>query len=489
MRDRSPKYPGRVKLKNVATGEETLYDMTRADAPHDEGDPISKKTFLHDDTCKEYGFDTNAVPNDLFKAIAPYVTATIVVRAPVGSTVTATNGSRIISDVEGVDGVWTFRVQTGEWTVTAEKGYDKASVVVPATEVREYTVKLLLEKIYGAEWDGGESPVWSRTDDAASYPDPVPAVNNGTGWSPFDEFMPWAGMHRSTDENGNEVVSIPKFWYKWTRNGDAMKLQIADYAAEGFLVSPAHASRFDGDEERDIVYVSRYHCDANGKSVTNVKPGTGVNPSNAAAKLKGDYKLIDYATYWTICMLYLVEFADWRSQLYIGYGCSPDGTQYLQGDTDDMRYHTGTSALSRKTYGATQYRHIEDLWGNVFDWLSNVRIANNYMEINRGPHWQHTSVQVTCSRTSGYIKSWSANPTTAGLEYAIVPNAVVSENTYVRDWFEGTNRSDMSSMAYVAFGARAAHEYKAGLFQLKYLDGREYSNVGYRFVKLPGYST
>ena len=31
-------------------------------------------------------------------------------------------------------------------------------------------------------------------DDAAGFADPVSAVNNGTGSSPFDDFLPWAGM-------------------------------------------------------------------------------------------------------------------------------------------------------------------------------------------------------------------------------------------------------------------------------------------------------
>ena len=49
--DRKPQYPGRIKLKNVSTGEEAMYDMTLADgdtsaaAGYTAGTPLNKATF------------------------------------------------------------------------------------------------------------------------------------------------------------------------------------------------------------------------------------------------------------------------------------------------------------------------------------------------------------------------------------------------------------------------------------------------------------
>ena len=47
-------------------------------------------------------------------------------------------------------------------------------------------------KIYGVEWDWTSSRPTKgvRTDDAALFADPSPAVNNGTGSSPFDSLYP-----------------------------------------------------------------------------------------------------------------------------------------------------------------------------------------------------------------------------------------------------------------------------------------------------------
>ena len=53
--------------------------------------------------------------------------------------------------------------------------------------------------VYGVEWDYSQaSPALTRTDDAVGFPAPVPATSlDGSGSSPFDSVMPWAGMKRT----------------------------------------------------------------------------------------------------------------------------------------------------------------------------------------------------------------------------------------------------------------------------------------------------
>lgn len=51
MKDRSPKFPGRVKLLPVS-GQENIYDMTRADDPDDTGTPFNTRTMLQDSTAR-----------------------------------------------------------------------------------------------------------------------------------------------------------------------------------------------------------------------------------------------------------------------------------------------------------------------------------------------------------------------------------------------------------------------------------------------------
>ena len=283
--------------------------------------------------------------------------------------------------------------------------------------------------IYGAEWDGSSTSVWTRTDEAAGFSNPSPAVNNGSGSSPFDDIQPWAGMQIVDDPMG-KLVSIPKYWYKWTRSGNTMKLQIANGPEPGFHVSPAHADRGDGQGERDVVYVGRYHCASNYHSQAGGQPVTNITRANARTNihnLGAEYWQYDYAMYWTIMMLYLVEYADWNSQKVIGYGCSPSFSKFNMGLTDNMQYHTGTSAASRTTYGCCQYRHIEGLWDNVYDWCDGIRFSGSTVYcIANTASFSDTSGGTnvgTRATSSGYISGWT-NPTADGFEYALYPNAV-----------------------------------------------------------------
>ena len=211
-----------------------------------------------------------------------------------------------------------------------------------AETVQAVSVKNI--QIYGVEWDGGPGSKWTRTDDAAGFTDPVPAVNNGTGSSPFDDLMPWAGMVREERAGGVEVKE-PKYWFKWTKTGKMMKLQIADMPVEGFHVDPVNMDRGDGLGELDFSYIGRYHCVEGWKSETNKAQKGYITRSAARAgihSLGADFWQIDFAQFWYVGMLFLVEFADWNGQATIGYGCSVNSNQMNNGQTDSMQYHTVT---------------------------------------------------------------------------------------------------------------------------------------------------
>lgn len=328
--------------------------------------------------------------------------------------------------------------ENGDVTVTVNVAAD-SNYNAPAAKTCSVTVSFA--QIYGVQWDGTASTTWSRTDAAETFMNPTPAVNNGNGSSPFDTIMPWAGMVVEDDATAGKLVKIPKYWFKWTRSGNGMKLQISNGPEAGFHVSPAHADRGDGKGERDYVYVGRYHCNTSYKSQAGSQPAA--NMTRAAARssihnLGSTYWQYDYAMYWTIMMLYLVEYANWNSQATIGYGCSPSNAKFNMGATDNMVYHTGTSAASRTTYGSVQYRHIEGLWDNVYDWCDGIRFSGSTVYCIANPaSFSDTSGGTnvgTRATSSGYISGWT-NPTADGFEYALYPNAVSgSETTYVCDY-------------------------------------------------------
>lgn len=343
--------------------------------------------------------------------------------------------------------------------------------------------------IYGAEWDGSPSTTWTRTDAAATFSNPSPAVANGTGSSPFDNLYPWNGMVRVTDAEAGELVAIPKFWYKFSvpESGSGLKLQIAKKATAGFYVSPAHSDRGDGYGERDVVYVGRYHCGSDYKSTTDVAQACNITRSTARtgiAALGDSVWQWDFALWRTIQMLYLVEFADWDSQAAIGYGCSENNSRANNGATDAMQYHTGTTAASRTAYGYTQYRNIEGLWDNVLDWLDGVYNNGDGINVIMNPaNYSDTANGTTIGYPAEYgYQSAMTISNIEGYNWAIYPSEVNGDkSSYVADIW-----SFFSSYPCWAVGGSYYQGQDCGLFYANcYNASVTGDGVGCRLQKLP----
>ena len=420
-------------------------------------------------------------------AIAPFA-ATITVTCPAGSSVTCANGDTTLTQT-AASGTAVFTVgNTGTWTITATLGDESASGTVQITADGESkSIELKYISIYGAQWDGTSTTALSRTDDAAGFTNPSPALANGNGSSPFDNLMPWSGMVRSTDPQAGELVAIPKYWYKWTKSGATIKLQIADGPAEGFLVSPAHCDRGDGHGERDVVYVGRYPCHtSNWKSQTGGRPKADITRSSARSSIHNLGSTIwqwDWAMNWTIKMLYLVEYADWNSQTKIGYGCGNNSSTENMGQTDGMTYHTGTKQSSRTTYGVgVQYRHIEGLWDNVYDWVDGCYYNSNGLNIILNPNnFSDSSGGISASTPSSGYPSALRVVEADDNQWIVPQNSGGSDSTYVPDSWNFS-----ASVPCLRVGGNYSQSLSHGLFCVSYgaVSG-SYANVGCRLMKLP----
>lgn len=426
-----------------------------------------------------------------YTATLSYFTATIRVSIDSGSTVTCTKGSKTQSKTASATGTVDFTVtESGTYNITATKNGETAEDTATITaDGQTVNVKLAYRHIYGVVWDGTSTTVWSRTDEAASFVNPTPYRAGATNYgSPFDNLYPWSGMVRVTDAVAGELVAIPKFWYKWTKSGNSLKLQIADKETDGFHVSPAHADRGDGKGERDIVYIGRYHCNTNNyKSQSGVKPKANITRSTARTSIHSLGSNIwqsDIQMRMTIWMLYLVEFADWNSQKTIGKGCGNNSATENMGYTDSMPYHTGTTLASRDSYGlGTQYRYIEGLWDNVYDWGDGCYYNSNGLNIINTPssfsdNSGGTAVGVP---SSGWPSAFTV-ATVAGLEWVIYPTASGgSETTYSADsWYFN------ASYPCLYFGGYYDQDGSHGLFYVDYASASDsVAYIGCRLQKLP----
>lgn len=351
------------------------------------------------------------------------------------ATITAINqttGEVTVNSVGDTTGTATIKVKVAE----------SANYLAPAD--KDVPVKAQFVTIYGVEWDWTSSgpTKGTRTDAAAGFSDPNPAVNNGTGSSPFDSLMPWAGMVKET-RTGGVMVKEPKYWFKWTKTGKKLKLQIADGPVDGFHVDPVNMDKGDGLGELDFSYIGRYHC-ASGtyKSETNKAQQVSITRSAARTSihnLGANIWQMDFAQMWYVGMLYLVEFADWNGQKTIGYGCSAAGSKENNGKTDAMQYHTGTTAANRTTYGYTQYRNIEGWWDNVYDWMDGCYYNSNGLNVILNPSKFSDNANGTLigsMPSSGYPNDMAV-PTQSGFEWALRPATTGgSDSTYVPDYWD-----------------------------------------------------
>lgn len=342
-----------------------------------------------------------------------------------------TTGEVTVNSVGDTTGTATIKVKVAE----------SANYLAPAD--KDVPVKAQFVTIYGVEWDWTSSgpTKGTRTDAAAGFSDPNPAVNNGTGSSPFDSLMPWAGMVKET-RTGGVMVKEPKYWFKWTKTGKKLKLQIADGPVDGFHVDPVNMDKGDGLGELDFSYIGRYHC-ASGtyKSETNKAQQVSITRSTARTSihnLGANIWQMDFAQMWYVGMLYLVEFADWNGQKTIGYGCSAAGSKENNGKTDAMQYHTGTTAANRTTYGYTQYRNIEGWWDNVYDWMDGCYYNSNGLNVILNPSKFSDNANGTLigsMPSSGYPNDMAV-PTQSGFEWALRPATTGgSDSTYVPDYW------------------------------------------------------
>ena len=156
------------------------------------------------------------------------------------------------------------------------------------------------------------------------------------------------------------------------------------------------------------------------------------------------------------------------------------------GASDAMPYHTGTMMASKTEYGVgVQYRHIEGLWDNVYDWCDGIYFNDTEVYVTANPADFSDTVNGTlvCTRpaSSSFISAWQQAEEPS--DWFLYPEAVAgSADSYIGDY------------CYYASGGVVLHcggSYNRfqdyGLFCLGGRGGASdaYGSIGSRLLKLP----
>lgn len=480
-------YTGTVDSSKTATvsvlGINTTYTLSAA---------LSGTTYTTEVTTKAY-YTALSVNLEKFQS-------TITVTVDSGSTVTATLGSTVLTKTSNGTAVFTVG-KAGTWAIKATLGDQTAEGTVSITASgQSKSLTLIYANVFGVMWDTSNSSTaltrLTPSTDPYGYvtksvtTEPKPAVGTGSGSSPFDSYAPWSGMKECNLDSSGKVtawkgdsgfartntrtmVFIPEFYVAAKRNGVKQYFYISDNPATGFTKHPGSGK-----------YIGKYHMDAfaNGYSKTEESPYVNITRATARSKAKSvgsKFHLYDFATYCAIIWLYIIEFADWNCQKKIGPGITNAST-HSSGDTDNMKYHTGrTNDWAGDTaQNPVQYRWIENLWGNVYQWVDgfNANGTTAYYCTDPSKYADDTATGYTKIGTlpgSGWIKDLTVTDngllipkTSGGSETTYIPDYVYSSSgwrvLYVGgSWGSGSSAgllyflaSDTSSVSDSSISAR-----------------------------------
>ena len=378
--------------------------------------------------------------------------STITVTIDSGSTVTATLGSTVLTKTSTGTAVFTVG-KAGTWVIKATKGDQTAEGTVSIiASGQSKSLTLNYANVFGVMWDTSNSSTALTRLTPSTDPyglvtksvttEPVPAVGTGAGSSPFDSFMPWSGMKECNLNNAGAVtawkgdsgfsrsnnftmVFIPEFYVAAKRNGTKQYFYVSDKPKTGMTKHPGSGK-----------YVGRYTIPGSKSGVTSTVNITCTTARSNAKKNGDKWHLYDFATYCAIIWLYLIEFADWNCQITIGAGVTKSeySGPVRNGMTDTMIYHTGNSTAG-SIECAVQYRWVENLLGNVSQWVDgfNADGTTAYYCTDPSKYADDTTTGYTKIGTlpaSGWIKDLTV--TDNGL---LIPKTIGgSETTYIPDF-------------------------------------------------------
>jgi len=372
-------------------------------------------------------------------------------------------------------------------------------------------------KLYGARWYKTQSLTKLERTLTAEGMTFSPSVGASIGRSDFDGVYPWsdcrlcnyangavtyyedeAGFSRSP-ASGDVMLEIPKFYYKIDENSLYRETIISSQrpgdgpAPEGFHISPRHAPTAGNPSGWDKIYASAYTLNSSYRSISGNNSIVSIDRPTARAGCRNrgnGYQLMDYAALGTISLLYLVETADLNSQTAIGPGFT-DATNTAQiatGGANGVAWHSGrASGNAAAAKNAIKYRHLENLWGNLWQWIDGINFNNSLIYVNTNPATyaddvagSYTQLSYTKAAANGYIKALGFDP---ALPWAqICTDATGADGTFVSDhYWQNT------AWRALLFGGSWSNAGNAGLFCFSSHDAasRVGTTLGCRLLVLP----
>jgi len=433
------------------------------------------------------------------------VTAEVGGGAIAGATVAVkSGGTTIASTTTAADGTYIINnIPVGTYTVkfTAENYLSAVTTDVIVNDATQVNKTLAPETGIGASWRVGSGTALTRL--AGAVGKTVEPEQND-----FDSLYPWSGIKLcnvadngtvkahygdagfvTNGDNGQVMVEIPKFYYRHIYDGGEHEFFVTDQPAPGFKLHPAFKR---GADEKNYIYVGAYEAgeaaEAAGIVLTSV---SGVAPVvnqtraqfRSTAQTRGTgWSQIDAQTWSAIQMLYLIEYADTNCQTKIGAGRTNTSNAVASGRCDGLNGASGVGLDA-----TVSYRGMENLWGNVWDFVDGINIEadrkvyiaeHNFADDTFDGDYQATGFILPSS--DNYITDWTYSE---AYDWLLLPSSVGgSASTYIPDYF-----TQAVGNRVLLAGCSWSGNTQAGLFCSHFAWNRDNkgTSVGARILYLP----
>lgn len=244
---------------------------------------------------------------------------------------------------------------------------------------------IVTASVYGIKRQiSSTSPAWERLEDAVGLQ--ADATKDGSNVvNDFDELYPWSDIisynyDTATQEikayfgdptfkfdgtNGEVLTRIPEFWYKRYREDGYEYIYIATEEMDDYI----HVAQFS---------VGRYTSSGTSAglhSKSGVLPLRSANITNFrtySKALGADFGQMDWR-YFILQLLYLVEYANYDSQTILGNG-NVNGSVINSGGCDTLGMKSG--CLANDSRHSVIYRGIEDIFGNIYQFVDGINIKD-----------------------------------------------------------------------------------------------------------------
>ena len=273
-----------------------------------------------------------------------------------------------------------------------------------------------------------------------------------------------AAIINGTD--GNVMVEIPKFWYKYEHVSGVHKWSISDSnRGPDYEVHPAFIR---GGVEKDYRYYPAYEgFNLSGKLISGSGRTPTVNQTRAqfrtlAAANGAGWSQIDWNLLVAVQLLYLTEYANFNSQAMIGRG-NDAGSDYTM-TTGGSNSIGNASSPSTNNDTWMSYRGIENWYASMFKFIDGVNVQERKYFINNKPATfaddvftgDYVDSGITSVASNGYVSNLVPN------KKGFVASAVAgSDSTYVPDYFYQSTGNRV-----VSFGGDASLGLICGAFCL-----------------------